>query len=79
MVGDAGTARRIGRGIIRRRATQRRTVSYVVADWVDLSVGEVYTIADSALSIERRAVVVAIAGVVARVASFTVLDSAMAG
>ena len=79
MAGDAGTARRIGRGIIRRRATQRRTVSYVVADWVDLSVGEVYTIADSSLSIERRAVVVAIAGVVARVASFTVLDSAMAG
>lgn len=79
MVGDAGNARRVGRAIIRRRATQRRTISYVVADWVDLDVGEVYTVVDEAMAIDRRAVVVAIAGVVSRVASFTVLDSALAG
>lgn len=73
-VADATTARRVGRSLIHRRAYRRRVTTWLVSDWADVQVGECYRVVTPSLGIDRAAVVTTIAGVVARVVTFTVLD-----
>lgn len=73
-VADATTARRAGRSLIHRRAYRRRVTTWLVSDWVDVQVGEVYRVVTPSLGIDRSAVVSTLVGVVGRVVTFTVLD-----
>ena len=76
-IADATTARRVGRSLIQRRAFQRRSVSWLVSDYAEVEVGEVYTLAISSQSIAENAVATIVSGTVARVVTFTVLERAV--
>ena len=73
-VGDGATARRVGRSYIQRRATQRRVTSWLLSDWAEVTIGEVYRVVAPSVGVDRAGVVTALAGVVGRVATFTILD-----
>ena len=76
-IGDASTARRVGRSLIQRRAVQRRSTSWLVSDWAEVEPGEVYRVVVPSLGIDRNAVATVISGVVSRVVTLVVLDGAL--
>ena len=71
---DATTARRVGRAVVHRRAAQRRMTRWLVSDWAECEIGEVYRVIVPSLAIDQNAVVTNIAGIAGRVVTFTVLD-----
>lgn len=73
-VGDATTARRVGRAAMHRAAYQRRRMEWVIADTADVTVGEVYRVVSPTFSIDADAVLTSLVGGVSRSASFVVLD-----
>ena len=73
----ASTARQAARAIVRRRAYQRRRVTWLVSDYADVTPGEVYRIEAPTLAISRNAVAVTVHGVVARAVTFAILDGPM--
>jgi hypothetical protein len=75
--GDTTTAIRIGRSLLQRRAVRRRVIAWLVADALDLEVGEVYRLTAPSVGLDGNAVLTTLSGVMGRTATFTVLETAL--